>query len=469
MAEKEKSKSKEKSKKNLKRLDISALAVCDNIIFNKTDQWAYYRLSNSVYDFLSSNAKITVAKQLINAFVNLMGDRQESLECHIIVSTSPVDLDAWETQVLKISKEWETGPSFEEYILEMLEHLRSEEYLKKVTYLGINIGKRGALDLDSTNMFEAGLSEAFATVKNWMSTALQTHSEEVSPSEEREARRKEEGFYQTLSTGNLHAERCTAEELLLLIKRQFYPAMSAPYLDIDHENRLGPGDLELELGSAIENKLRWLRINQMVGDDEGDGYRATLTISGLPRRTNFPYDTFPFMYFLHKRALPFTSYARFTLHPTVKMKKELEKKKKEQKDEMENLAAGGSVDSDLGVMPTDVTEALEDMSTLNEMLSSGNMPWVEGTYRIAIETPDLALLKKYCSIVKQRFTDLGVIVHWTSGDQASLFLEQMPGDKLRSNSHKQITNLTMFGTSGFNFSSDVGDRIFEVDPEADKR
>lgn len=469
MAEKTKSKAKDKNKKNLKRLDISTLAVCDNIVFNKSEQWAYYRLSNSVYDFLSSNAKILVAKQLINAFINLMGDRQESLDCHIIVSTSPVDLDAWETQVLKISKEWETGPSFEEYILEMLEHLRSEEYLKKVTYLGINIGKRGALDLDSTNMFEAGLSEAFDTVKSWMSTALQTHSEEVSPSEEKEARRKEDTFYQILSIGNLHAERCTAEELLLLIKRQFYPAMSSPYLDVDHDNRLGPGDLDLELGSAIENKLRWLRINQMVGDDEGDGYRATMTISGLPRHTNFPYDTFPFMYFLHKLSLPFTSYARFTLHPTVKMRKQLEKKKQEQKDEMENLAAGGSVDNDLGVIPQDVSEALEDMATLNEMLATGNTPWVEGTYRIAIETPDLGLLKKYCSIVKQRYMDLGVQIHWTIGDQAELFLEQMPGDKLRSNSHKQITNLTMFGTSGFNYSSDVGDRIFETDPDADKR
>lgn len=446
-----------------KKLEIAAVAIIDNMVFSKDERWAYYKLSNSVFDFLSANAKLSVGQQLINAFVNLMSDRQEPLDCHLIVTSVPVNIDAWEDQIRSVSEDWSRGPGFDQYILEQAEYLRNEEYLRKETYLGVSLGKRGALELDTSNMFEGGLKGAAEVLKGWMNTALKLPSEEISIDEERTARNKEDEYARVLAVGNLKAERCTAEELLLLIKRQFYPAMPAPYLDVDYENRIGPGDLELELSSAIENKLRWLKINQMLGEHELNGYRACLTISKLPRNTNFPYSSFPFMYFLHKLGVPFTSYSRFQLHPTSKMKKELEKKKKEQKDELENIAGGGdqTVDGALGMMPSDVTEALEDMRMLNDMLAQGKTPWVEGTYRVVVETVDEKALKNYCSFIKQRYTDLDININWTVGDQAQLFLEQMPGDKLRVGSHKQLTNLVMFGTSGFNYSSDVGDKVFD--------
>ena len=456
---------KNDKKKNAgkKKLPIAANAIIDNMVFSKDERWAYYKLSNSVFDFLSLDAKLSVGQQLINAFVNLMSDRQEPLDCHLIITSSPVNIDAWEDQIRTVSEDWTRGPGFDQYIHEQAEHLKDEEYLRKETFLGVCLGKRGALEIDTSNMFEGGLKGASEIIRGWMSTALKLPSEEISIDEEKTARNKEEEFYRILSMGNLRAERCTAEELLLLIKRQFYPAMPAPYLDVDYENRIGPGDLELELTSAIENKLRWLKINQMIGEHEVEGVRACLTIAKLPRNTNFPYSSFPFMYFLHKLGLPFTSFARFQLHPTSKMKKELEKKKKEQKDELENIAGGGdsTVDGALGMMPSDVQESLEDMRMLNEMLAQGKTPWVEGTYRIVVETVDEKALKNFCSIVKQRYTDLDINITWTVGDQAQLFLEQMPGDKLRTTSHKQLTNLVMFGTSGFNYSSDVGDKIFD--------
>lgn len=462
MAEKKPS----KSVGDKKRLDISAKAIVDNIVFSKTDRWAYYRLSNTVYDFLSNAARISVATQLVSAFNNLVNDRQEPLECHLIIASTPVDVDAWESQIRTVTADWSKSPGFDSYINSQVAYLRNEEYLKKVTYLGINIGKRGALDIDASTFMEAGVQGAIDVFKTWMNTALQTPNEEVTIAEEKETRRKEEDFYRILSTGNLRAERATAEELLLLVKRQFYPAMSVPYLNVDHGFRVGPGDLDLELASAITNRFRWLKINQMIDGEEYDGYRAVLSIGKLPKSVEYPEPSFfPFMYFMHKLGLPFLNYARFTLHPTGRMKQRLEKKKKEQKDELENIQAAGNatVDGAVGLMPSDVTEALEDMQLLNQMLRQGGNPWVEGSYRIVVETPDEKMLKKYCAIVQQQYADIGVTLVWTSGDQADLFLEQMPGDKLRSDSHKQLTDLVFFGTSGFTNSADVGDLVFGSD------
>lgn len=99
-------KKNDKKKDAKKRMDISMVAVSDNIVFSKTDMWGYYRLTNSAYDFLSSEAKIALGQQIINAFVNLMGDRSEPLSCHLIVSSIPVDIDSWERQVYEVTKDW---------------------------------------------------------------------------------------------------------------------------------------------------------------------------------------------------------------------------------------------------------------------------------------------------------------------------------------------------------------------------
>lgn len=464
MAEKPKPKSSSQAK-DKKRLKPSAIAVVDNIVFSKTERWAYYRLTNDVFDFLSTESKIAVSLQISNALNNLMTDRKESLDCHLTITSVPVDVESWAAQVRESSKDWETSPGFERYIEEQIRYLKQEEYLKKVVYLGVNMGKRGSLDLSDVNVIEMGIKGAWDITKKWWDQAFAVPTEEISNQEENEARKKEANFFRTLSVGHFNASRVSSEEILLLIKRQLYPAMPAPYLEVDHENRLGPGDLDLELGSAIENKYRWLKISQMLGSQEEIGYRACLSFSKFPRMSSYPNGGFPFMYFPSKLSLPFTMYSRFTLHPSTKMKTELEKKRKEQKDELENVSVGQSYTSSVidGGLPSDVVESLRDIQTMSDMLANDKTPWIEGSYRIVVETPNEEMLRKYCSFIKQRYSDLDINVNWTAGDQAELFLEQMPGDRVRISSFKQITNLSFISNSGFRASSDVGDLIFGSD------
>jgi hypothetical protein len=460
MAKDEAKKSKEKASK---KLDISAMAVIDNIVFSKTDRWAYYRLSNKVFDFLSNDGRVSMAQQISNALNNLMSDRNDPLECHLIVTSTPVDVDAWESQVKEVSKIWNTSPGFNDYVQAQIQFLKNEEYLKRVAYLGINIGKRRALDLSNTNFLEVGVKGAVDTLKKWWKTVLAIPSAEIDVDEEKEARQKEINFFRILFNGNLQATRCSAEDLLLLIKRQFYPAMPAPYLDIDHHNRLGPGDLDLELYSAIEKKYRWLAINQQLGEHSVTGYRACLSFTKFPKTIDFPYEGFPFLYLPAKLSLPFTTYARFVLRPSDAMKKELERKKNESKDELKSMAVGQDA-LDSAVNPnSDVAGSLGDIQTMSDMIASDKSPWVEGSYRIVVETPDEEKLRKYCSIVRQQYSDLDINVNWTAGNQVDLFLEQMPGDHLRLKSFNQTTNLAMLSTSGFNFSSDIGDPIYGSD------
>jgi hypothetical protein len=456
----EKKKKKRSSTKNKKRLDLSLLAVIDNMVFNKTDAWAYYKVTNQAFDFLTSAGQASLLQKLTNAFNNLMNDRQESLEMHLISTSVPIDIDAWQEQVKTISNDWDRPPGFEEYLEEVTSFLKNEAYHTKTVYIGVNLGKRGALEVDRLNVFEAGVKGAMDYGKEWLNKALMIPDEDIDEKEEAVVRKKEENIYRNISVGHLGAERASAEELLLLIKRQLYPAMPAPYLDVDHESRLGAGDIALEASSVIENKYRWIKIKQIIDDEPWEGYRATLSMSKFPKEMTFP-GSMPFLYYIQKIGLPFTTFARFTLHPSRKMKLELEKKRKEQRDELENLSAAmDGYDSAISGVPEHVQEALQDSQMLSSMLSSDNTAWLEGSYFIVIETPTEELLRKYISVVKQYYSDLDININWTAGDQAILFLSQMPGDKHRMKSFDQMTNLTMLPSSGFNFSSDVGDPIY---------
>lgn len=462
MAEKEPKEAKAKKAKAAKKdLKPAAVAVVDNLVFSKTEIWAYYRLTTDVFDFLSSDGKIAGAFQIANAFTNLMGDRKESMDIHIIESSVPIDIDAWSVQIQEITQDWRRSPGFDKYMDDQIRYLKQEEYLKKVVTLGVNLGKRGALEFEDVNFLEMGIKGTKEQLLKWWDRALAIPGEEISADEEDNARRKEAEIFRTLANGNLQAKRLNSEDILLLIKRQMYPSMPTPYLDVDHESRLGPGDMELETASAIENKYRWLKINQIVDGQELEGYRACLSFTKFPRFSNYP-GTFPFMYFPNKLSLPFTLYARLTLKPSEIMKKEIEKKKKEQKDEIENAYAGATATGSVinGGLPDDVARALEDVQIMTDVLGSDKAPWVEGSYRIVVETPTEEILRKYCSIVKQRYADLDINVTWTAGDQAELFLEQMPGDSTRIKSFKQTTNLSFLATSGFRNSNDVGDFIF---------
>lgn len=450
-----------------KRLDISAKAVIDNIVFSKKESWAYYRISTQVFDFLSHNQKVSAAVNLTGAFSSLMGTRQEPIEGHIIVTYVPLDVDAWEEQVRNSRDDYPKGAGFEQYMSQMRRFLKKHEFTKKVCYFGVMLGKRGALDLSTMNVFETGFKGAAVTLKDWADRIAHPLGSDVDVIEEQTFRRKEQEYFTILSNGNMRAVRCTSEELLLLIKRMFWPRMPAPYLDIDPESRFGPGDIDREAFGVVKHKYRWLKFSQMYGSEEIDGYRATISFIKFPRNSNFPNEWYPFLYLPDQMSLPFTMYSRFTLYPNTKMKADVETKRKLTKDELKNIAAGtDAFDSAMGSTPGGVNQTLEDLETITNILEEDKAPWFKATYHLVVETATEKQLRDICSQIKQTYdSTMGVTVQWTAGDQMDLFLEQMPGDYKRVKSFEQITNLAMLTTSGFNYSSDVGDRIYRTDAE----
>ena len=456
---------KEKESKSF----IPAVAIADNLIFTRKAVWAYYRIGMVSFDFLSTTAKVSMANAITNAFAQLMSDKTTTeIPMHIVSTSFPVDVNAWDAQVQKFSQDWNHSPGYEDFINSHYNQILREDFVTHRTFLGIQLFKRGELATDFVNPLEQGWEESKRQFKNWAKSALSIPGADISQEEEEQARAKEHDYFTTLYNGNLSADRCTAEELLLLMKRQMYPAMPTPYLEIDQTNRVGAGDILAETSCVIENNYRYLKMSQLFPYDESgqdmevDGYRAVVSFVKFPKYMSYPNGSFPFMYLPSKMGYPFTVWARFTLMPSDKMKKQLDKKKKDAKDELKNMA-GTKDNVDQAVDPDiEVSDSLADLNTMAVILSQDKTPWVKGSYFITLQAPTKERLLEYASNLRQAFADAEIKTLLTAGDQFTRFVEEFPGAEATDTSFDQLTSLSMISTSGMNFGSNVGDEPWDV-------
>lgn len=463
MAKKEKTNKSVKDKKKINdksELKLPVVSIIGNVVFSKKEAWAYYKIGSVPYDFLTNAGRAKLANDIVIAFSGLAQGSGKNVDVHILVTNTPFNVDSWEEQVFEVYDQWNgknnRPQTLDKFVKNQREALRARSYKKKVAYLGVKLFTRGSISFDDVNMMDFGISEAYELLKKSISSVLVMPDEEITEMERTRASKDEFEINRTLRSSMLRGTRLTSEELLLIIKKTLYPAMPSPYLEVNHDERVGLNDIVLETGVILEDHRRYLKMMQMVGTEEREGYRATLSFSKFPSHSmREPGGINPFMYLPTMMGLPFTMNARLTLMPVEKMKKDLQKKKLENEDELKNLADSGQRATSA------VKETLYDIDKLDAELNSDNLPWVSGNYRMTIEMPDYDGLVTAIQAMKYEYAKSDVILTWTSGDQIELMFEEMPGGELKVGDFAQLTNLAMIGVSGFSYGGTVGDPINE--------
>lgn len=455
-----KTKEKKKTNDGPKKMGIPAVGIVGNVVFSKKEAWAYYKIGSIPYDFLTDSGRARLANDLMVALTGLSSTAGRNVDLHILVTNTPFNVDSWEEQMFRIHDEWNGKSnrlaSFDNYMRKQAETLKRKNYKKKVVYLGVKLFTRGTISFDDINMLDFGFAEAYDVFKKGLSSLLAMPDEEITQIERDRANKDEYEVNRAIYSSTLRGTRLTSEELLLIMKKMLYPSMPAPYLEVNHEERIGLNDIVMETGAIIEDHRRYLKIKQMIGTKEREGYRATLSFSKFPSDSmREPGGINPFMYLPTMMGLPFTMSARVTLMPVEKMKKDLQKKKLDAEDELKNLAGSGQRATSA------IVDTQHDIDRLDSELSTDNYPWVSGNYKMTIETPTEELLATAIQEMRQEYAKNDTILTWTSGDQLNLLLEEMPGGELIEGDFAQLTNLAMIGVSGFAYGGTVGDPIDE--------
>ena len=453
-------KNKSEKKQDKRTIGIPAVGILENVVFSKKEAWAYYKIASVPYDFLTNSGRARLANDIIVAFSGLSQRAGKSVDLHILVTNTPMNIDSWEDQMFEIYDKWNGKNnkllSFEKFMRKQTRALKRRSYKKKVVYLGVKLFTRGTMSFDELNFLDFGFAEAYEAIKKSISSLLVLPDENITKLERERARKDEYETYRAVRSSALRGTKLSSEELLLIMKKLLHPSMPSPYLEVNHEERVGLNDIILETGAIIEDHRRYLKIKQMIGAEEREGFRATLSFSKFPSETlREPGGIDPFMYLPTIMGLPFTMNARATLMPIEKMKKDLQKKKLESEDELKNISESGQR------ITSTIMDTQYDIDRLDQELSSDRMPWVSGSYRMTIETPTYELLATAVQEMKQEYAKNDVVLTWTSGDQLDLLMEEMPGGELKINDFTQLTNLAMLGVSGFNYGGSVGDPINE--------
>ena len=464
-------KTKQKKKTQQKKKQVyktPILSIRENIVFTNKAVWAYYVLAEKPYDFLSVGSKISLANQTTQAMSSIVRRSDLPVDCHLLIVNNPFDPSDWEAQMIRNYNKWESQQKkleqtsnfrltqsrepFNRYIEETKIDLAYGGYQKRISYFGVKLFNRGSFDFDA-NPLEVGWEVAKDKWKSSLQQVFSIPDERITEKEERRAAEAEKALFQILESGALKAKRPDTEELLLTMKRRYYPAMPVPYLEIDHKNRVGLSDLEIESGGEIYVNPRNIKMVQMIDGQEFTGYRATFTFSSFPRNMEIP-SIFP-PFFNRPSVLPFTCSSRFTLTPTEQMKKEEGKKKLEAEDEISNLASSGqSVNQNL-------RETLSDLNEMDRELTTRKEPWVTGSYKITVEGVSEEFINETFAQMKQEFSENDITLNWTSGDQLDLFREEQIGGEIMIKDFLHITNLAMLSIAGINHGGSVGDPITE--------
>lgn len=443
----------------MKDIEIPIKGISDNIVFTKNQAFAFYKVSPVDLEFVGRSNKIAYVRDVTNTLKILLGDRIEEVDCFMMSINIPFDLDLWKKQIDEANKDFGSKSIYYEiFVRNQLAYLENAGYLKRVTFLAISLGYRNAISANDLNFLDRGLNHVAKTVKEWSSRLLSS-LDEISESEENRFSSIEGRYYSLLANSSLDVSRCSGEEILYLHKYQFYPSMPVPPLDVYSKKRYGKGDVVSESVSKIERGTRWLKFTQIEGDESLEGYKAILSFKELPKEI-----VYPGVQFLNRAFMlstPFNVFSHFKLIPSRKMRKNLEKAKKDHKDELnDTLKNSDNLDNALGNnISEDFKEAVRTVSEIESELDSNEQPWVEGTYHIIVEAPNQTALSEYCNFLITDFSSMGFKLVWTSFNQMELFKASLPGAEMPAKYFKQTTNLEIIGASGFSSSVNVGDPI----------
>lgn len=440
--------------------------IKDNIVFTNKSVWAYYILAEKPYDFLSHQSKYKLANSTIQALSAIARRGDQSVDCHLLITTVPFNVENWITQVEETYGSWQETRNevskrdprvppiddtpFINYVNSVADDLYTTDYRKRITLLGVKLFTRGAASFDS-GLLDLGMKEMWSLLKGSIANIFHVPDENISNKEHEKATKAENNLFQVLGVGDLRAVRPTAEEILMTVKQRYYPGLVTPYLEVDHDNRIGLNDIITETGGEIQVNPRTIRFNHLINGEEYNGYRSTVTITKFPKHMTIPSFTEPFFNKVHM--LDYNCYARFILVPTEEMKKKFQKKKLEADDELKNLGESGQRAT------TGIQETFDDLQTMENVMEGNNNPWVMGSYRITIDGQSEDEVNKAYSALKQAYKEDNLEINLTSGDQLALFREEQIGGEIEIKDFQHITDLSILAASGFNHGGYVGDPI----------
>ncbi|TNY35133.1 ATP-binding protein [Thermomonospora catenispora] len=420
----------------------------DRILLTDQAAWAYFRLPTVSYEFTTGEEREALAT---NITIALAGIRMQDAEIHLRIAHRTYPAAEWARNLDRTS---DGGPGWREYLEEMYAHVWAQDFWTKEVYLGVRLGPRGM----GAQLSGGVLSQLFGLYKR-SEQILGIEDDAIDPKEIDRWTEQAERLGRALGGSALYARHATANEVAWLFRHAVTGSLNDPPPSAVQRRTWGAGEIESLVEGAIHNGRSFLRMEQPGSDGSGgaisSSYVAYLSFARFPDLMPFP-DGEPWLHFADALPFPVEISSRMKLISPAKASKDVSRKLAHARDMDQHIREAGAE------APLALAEQIDAARMLEHGITKERLPFVYGWHRLIVSAPSEELLAQRVDAVVEHYRDIGIDVVNSTGDQFSLFLESLPGDRIRLNAYAQRQPLRTIAGGMPTATVDLGDRQDEA-------
>lgn len=434
------------------------LAIDKDLAFSKDSAWVYVELPLQPFEFLGTEERVSHAKKISQGLQGLVKSGSKSVECLLHVTSVPFDDHAWIETLSTQTRKADPSAYWNEFADMMQSHVRKSGFRDKQVFLSVQVGKRAEY---KNNEVSGGLEK----FKDYTTKLFGVTDPVVSDKEIAYWHTRAEEIRRVLRFGALGAKPVSANTIARLLQETLYPSMPMPDVSVNRSQTWGKGAIDGISTADITNHKKFLRIEQPDVSATGEkygmsrvGYRATLSFSRFPDSLNIG-NTEPWMHFASSLSFPANLYSRFTIVPSTKVEKDVDKFKKTVEDQINNSGKSSTMA---------MQEQFYTAQEVKYRLEKERSPWIYGRHRIVVSAPTEEMLRDRVQETIDHYKNLDIDVTWSTGDQLRLLQENQPADSVRVNAYHQRQELNIIAVGMPTGAGKVGDSVF-VNEKGEKR
>jgi hypothetical protein len=372
--------------------------------------WAWFELPTVSYDFLSAGEREALLLGHALALAGLSG-----AECHLVIVPEAYEVSDWAAELDATTAAPASG--WPHYLAALSEHVSSGAFRRRRVFLGVLLGHRTVHRRDRRTAETAGEPHDLA---RW--------NARVDP------------LWRGLASSALQAVRADAPTLRWLVRRAFWRGIAGPAPD----GQDAPADLA---SSALRNGRRSVFLEQPTGA----AHVAFLAAARFPDLMTHP--GAEWLYHGDVLGFPVEGSVRFRLVPPHRASADAARKLAEASDQARHIAA---TSAELPLALLDTTQRARE---LEYAVTKEGVPLVYGWPRFAVTADTPEELDGRVRELTEAYRDLGIELVRPAGDQLSLFLETLPGDRVRVGAYEQRQALITLCGGMFTATTELGDAV----------
>lgn len=408
--------------------------VYGNCVFagDLNDRWAVFGVDTGSYQWLSRDAKHSRFLALLAAIEAIEADIQ------ILRVTRRWDIDRYLRELGQAGSPHALTRANDLYLLEHARHLDEIGLARAAIYLAVSLR-------DPERDVSTYLSRvAEVEPRTWLSALKASASSRarrmITLKELELVRNKADEVHSRLADF-LSVWPARSGEVQWLIRRAFSRGLGEPAIDELHEPRalLFESNGEAVLSPLEGDVLRWLdsfivheRRRLRIESEMGTSWQAQLVLGALPERASFPGARVELM-FAPVESLPFgidlSLNARF-LPNALAIR--IARRRVQDADQI----ARAESDGDQGVSDLGYQRTHEARDLLSYLQAPSRPPLLRATLAIAVSADDEQQLEARVEMVRRAYGE--ICLHRPLGDQLSLFIQQLPGQRTRVTGYDDI-------------------------------